>query len=414
MAERFARDAALVELRSELVRYLSPGGLVETESDLAAGATGLESRDLARLLAVQLLTHPITRRAIDVLPGLVRRLPSSSASTLTELHGSVRGRTWWAETAQRRLHSGDPTLFVCAVPERQYDTAQGRLIAATIRTVQEAVRATGWRLADGSRPSEGTAGSMVFSVDEVVRSVAAHPKLRGVPATMPSPEVLHALAGRGELVHLCAFADLYQRLLVDRSAEAVAETLAERFFAPAPDRLFELLIGFRLARAFADHGWEQIPVVRLLGPRAPIARLRKNGASLDIWWQRSAFATKAAKAAGLEAGELDVVRVSSGARVGPYRPDLILEHESVAGRRAISIGEVKLTHDPGVTAEARGIQESFAYLYDAQKLGAVVPIRAFVVAWNANGRPAPGRVAVSDQNHLRELAALLENTCHGI
>ena len=146
------------------------------------------------------------------------------------------------------LRSGDPALFVCARPERRYDTLQ----AAAIKHTLDLLIAGVYKLADiAPRGSLGTELRRSFERTEELR---AHRKLRDVTASVVRAHEIEALAVRPQLAPVAAFVSWYNALFLRHNAGAVLDAIEKTFFAPTADfRVFELLVGFRLVHTFEDH-----------------------------------------------------------------------------------------------------------------------------------------------------------------
>ena len=414
---KFQRVDALKELRAHLVRYLSRGAEVVSDSARVQALTGLTEAELDRVCSVHFLASPTASHAVANLPDLLRRLPSTAAVAQRETRGHIQGQVNWAATVQHRLKSNDPAVFVCSEPERRYDTPQAQLLKATIENLHNAARRTSWLARNpfqatahtSARP--GSTISHVLSIASTVEPLRDDRKLRGVSGVHLKPSMLEALRSREGLRPLCDAYDLYNRLVVARERSALAEAVSDRYFAPNADRVFELLVAFRLARRLENHGWVQEPVSGLLGARTPVAIMQKEARTLRIFWQTSVWDTETASLNKVTAGALHRIAKGAHSRIQRYRPDVLVEILEADGTRVLMIGEVKLTAVAGSAAEARGVLECLGYLRDAQVLQeAGVPLRGFVVAWNASGRPAPGLVAISDQDHLDNLASIIASS----
>lgn len=408
---QFDKVAAIAEIRSGLVRYLSAGAKIVSDATRIRELTGLSDGELERLCATHLLTSEEALASVRTLPDLVRRLPSTAVLDRVETRGVVQGQIRWRETVQLRLQSRDPSLFVCARPERRYDTPRGHLLKATVENLHETLRMANWvtdRAHSDPTNAHASVAQRSASIARTVELLLDSRKLREVPRVKLTSAVLASLRSREDLVSLCDLYESFQRLIVAREATALIDAVSTRLFAPDVDRMFELIVAFRLVRAFQERGWELRPASGLLGARTPVGELTRDGDTLRLFWQTSVWDTESARATGHRSGALLEVAEASGSRIRRYRPDLLVEYLPAVGRRRICIGEVKLTSLTGSRAEANGVLECFGYLRDAQNLDAAgVDLRGFVVAWNATGRPANEVVAIASQNEIGALASVL-------
>ena len=98
------------------------------------------------------------------------KLPSSIARTETEVRGEVRGSVAWARTAQRRIATADPTLFVCTPTTKRYDTPTSRLVKYALTECA--------RLATRSQLTDtGQLGSAIWRTSHTAQRLLRHPKL---------------------------------------------------------------------------------------------------------------------------------------------------------------------------------------------------------------------------------------------
>jgi len=79
---------------------------------------------------------PEAAAMLDAMPSLMRRLKVGSNSHLERSAAGVRGPILWAETVAARSSSlGHTGVYVCAIPGRDYDVAENRLLVEALRTV---------------------------------------------------------------------------------------------------------------------------------------------------------------------------------------------------------------------------------------------------------------------------------------
>jgi hypothetical protein len=130
------RDAdPTTELWKRLAR---PFRLAETVDALF----GLAPDVVAQLAGTMLCTSPEAGELLHAMPSLVRALTTSVQGAPLRSRGEIRGPVLWSETMSARAASfGDPDLFVCTTPQRDYDTAENRVLVAALRVLADAGKA---------------------------------------------------------------------------------------------------------------------------------------------------------------------------------------------------------------------------------------------------------------------------------
>jgi hypothetical protein len=95
-----------------------------------------------QLAGTILCTSPEAERLLHDMPTLVRALTTSVQASPVRSRGEVRGPVLWSETISARAASfGDPDLFVCTTPQRDYDTAENRVLVRALSVLADAGRA---------------------------------------------------------------------------------------------------------------------------------------------------------------------------------------------------------------------------------------------------------------------------------
>ncbi|MBM7804217.1 hypothetical protein JOD57_000054 [Geodermatophilus bullaregiensis] len=380
-------------------RYVYEAAAVEDLRPVLSSMFGMRQRDMTRLTALHLLLSDETISLVTAVERLLPALPSVARMERQELQGAVVGQVDWAATVQRRYAAWDPTLFVCARPERRYDTMLARAVREALQHLEAACRAA------SLRPT-GTLGRVAWERLVWAGETLRHRKLRDVRTVSLSERDLEAVRSRTLGRPVADFIRLYRDLFHDRSQETIAELVSRRVLAPREtSTLLELLAGFGLAEALERRGFTRLPPERLLGARTPIARLRSADREARIYWQTSLWSIGAtARSSGRLAEVVRAARLPHR----DLRPDLLVDIESTTDRR-IFIGEVKYTERSPSRAESRGILDALAYLKDADEYYVDKSWRphAFVVAWGSEARPAADLVSVTDLKRVDDLAALL-------
>jgi hypothetical protein len=110
--------------------------------DSAVGAfLGLSPEAAAQLAGVTVAASSTATALIEAMPSLVRRLTTSVDKAATRVRGEVRGPVAWSQTISARGSSaGDPDLFVCFLPQRDYDTPENRVLVRALLALAESER----------------------------------------------------------------------------------------------------------------------------------------------------------------------------------------------------------------------------------------------------------------------------------
>jgi hypothetical protein len=398
----WSHEAALERIRPRLWNYLRSHAAEYEIGSFVENIFNLPRRSFESMVATHLSLSDLAAQAIDAIDEILPRLPSSIVRHEEELVGLVHGPIDWTQTTQRRISTGDPTLFVCRPAARRYDTPPARLCARGIGSVLRVTAASGV-----STPGP-VASSIAQRRDHAMR-LRKHPKLASVRSTAPlRRESIARICNRRPALHdVAVFIERVESALDQHDPAVVEEVVMERLLAPADsDDLFELEVAFSLLDALEAAGFQDVTTPDILGDASrelPLARVSSPvHGPVSIWWEKSFWKVHPAPPS---TGLLHEVLANAEMRQQPFRPDLILNFE---GRQQVIVVEVKATEKGGVAAERRGIQEAFAYLLDAHAAvsGKAEP-HALVVAWNATGKPRQSRVVVADQHGVAEALDLV-------
>jgi hypothetical protein len=103
---------------------------------------GLAPDVVGQLAGTVLCTSPEAVDLLHQLPTLVRALTTSVQASPIRSRGEIRGPVLWSETISARAASfGDPDLFVCTTPQRDYDTAENRVLVRALTMLADGGRA---------------------------------------------------------------------------------------------------------------------------------------------------------------------------------------------------------------------------------------------------------------------------------
>jgi hypothetical protein len=388
VSERFDAEAAAAEVGPRLWRHLSAHSTPADLSAVAESLFALPRNELTRLTAAHLAESDATAQMLAAAPRVLRDLPSSVERAEVETRNRIQQPVLWTRTYQRQISTQDRGRFVCRPPERAYDTPLGRLVASTLGRCAELPGLAGLE-------AKGTLGKEISRRAARARHLRGHAKLRDVRDVGRLPDrALVSLRRHRGAVALIDWARLAAEALDDRVPAVIREVIEERLLPPSQaSRLFELFVGFRLLDALVAAGF--IEDGRRLLPNAavPFARLRRGSQSLEIYWQRSLWSVEGVGQRGRYREALE----KAGMSISALRPDFVLR---MRNPDRLCFIEAKLTEGDG-TPDRRGLQDALLYAHDAESLLAPFPTpHGLVVAWNAQGSPAPGRVVVADQEEI--------------
>lgn len=103
---------------------------------------GLPTGASKQLVGAVVATCDEAEDLLDAFPRTVRSLAVSMSTKPERLRGEIRGPVLWGETiGARSASAGDPGLFVCARPDRAYDTYENQVLVAALKSVRNAARA---------------------------------------------------------------------------------------------------------------------------------------------------------------------------------------------------------------------------------------------------------------------------------
>jgi hypothetical protein len=378
-----------MEVGNRLWRYLSERAAPSDLSAVAESLFALPRNELGRLTAAHLGASASTAAMLAAVPRVLRELPSSVERAETTMRTAVRPPIQWQRTMQKQFLTGDSQSYVCRPPERAYDTSLGRLVLLALNRCASLPER-------GSLRGKGVLGSEVAGRAAEAERLRRHAKLREVTEVATMPErALVSLRRHRHAAPVVAWVRESSEALEARAPRVIREVIQERLLLPSQaSRLFELFVGFCLVDAFVAAGFAEAQQRLIPNKKVPFARLRRGAEELDIYWQRPLWAVEGSGGSGRWATALD----DAGMANGQLRPDFVIK---VSNPGRLAFVEVKLTEAKEGTRDRSGLQDAFAYAFDAESLLAPYPEpHGLVVAWNAEGRPGPGRFVVASQDAI--------------
>ena len=108
----------------------------------AEAVLGLPGTAARQLVGAMLATTDEAETLLERMPFIVRSLTVSTVTKAQRCHGEIRGPVLWSETmGARSASAGDTGLFVCARPEKFFDTPENQLLVAALWAIRDAGRA---------------------------------------------------------------------------------------------------------------------------------------------------------------------------------------------------------------------------------------------------------------------------------
>lgn len=168
---------------------------------------GLAPDAVAQLVAVKICASPEAERLLRVMPSLVRALTTSVQSAAIRSRGEIRGPVLWSETMSARASSfGDPDLFVCTTPQRDYDTAENRVLVQALLRL-----ADGGKAIDRMGPLHDEESRTARANARAARLFLDHPALVRVSRDRLSPRTLKRVRGSKSAPRYQPAMDLLER-----------------------------------------------------------------------------------------------------------------------------------------------------------------------------------------------------------
>ncbi len=397
----FSRTALTEELADELWRYLAPSSGVESlRVERRVVGRDIDSHLYRQILSVHLALAPQTAEMLSAAEEVVHRLPSVGARRLVELDGEVLGDIDFSRTMERRLESGEETLFVCSPVERRFESLHARVLKTALLWCERIGRAAPFK-SGPLRTQMETSADRAVQVS-LARRATHKLKLAGVrPLESPTAAQLERVEHRFGMKPIADYIRMVRNVLEKQDPFAIARLFRDVVLAPSQDeRLFELKVGFDLARCLVSTGWTIHSLQAFSGSKMPFAEFFRGGDRLMLWDQRS----MAALPDILEGDSFyRTIRSENGLKSSSLRPDFVVQHPASG---TVVVVEVKLTASDGRHQVRNGITDVMAYLKDRPDLfGERQAPAGAVVAWGSRSTPSiSSKVMVCSERQISDLA----------
>jgi hypothetical protein len=384
------RDRIITEIRERIWLYLSAS---TQPADLALDAAGLlqlTEANLITLARIYLLLSDEVGTALDRVPYLLRRLPTTSAYAEDRSTERVRGAIQWQPTLLARYATGLRNLYVTVPTQRAFQTPENELLVFVLSVIARLSEETGW-------PDTGHAGRLVAERNATAARWLANRMLGDIEARPPTPrDVARVRTGRNNRRFRAVLAayEMYQSLFVHLEVAQLQKVIEAHGLVIQPDGvLFEILCLFRTFDALADLGW------RLPNPRVfqggLHCRCEHDSASLDLWYQSTPSA--------LGKGSVYVRTLQSHGfgHTSDLRPDIVLRLTNSETSSWLLL-EAKSGRRRGVADSARaaltdllGYRSAFANTLEHAR-----PPFGLGVAWGADLEPVDQPIMLCTPDRL--------------
>lgn len=368
--------------------YLLPNSRVEPISaeDAARFLERITGRrhELELLRAVSTLAPRIDALRIfvtELLPDLVRHLPSRMEVTTRDWRGGFHGRLDIPRTLAYRV-AGDPVRFSTVTRQRSFALPENVLV----RMVSERLLGVLVDLREAHVLEEGGWSMDARGCEGELRRLLAATELRNMPLepTTPMHEIAAQQAGHPAYRAALEWHVALRNGLDADDPQAIAEVLAAGALMPLKEhKRFEVAVLIRLIQAIwtklqsiSGGGWTFLRCI-VRKDRDEVASFeRSDGARIRVYYDQ----------AWLDSGACEHAARHYLAQTGRMRPDITVVVENGTLQRAVVV-EVKHSERPEYIL--RGLQEATLYRweYAAHLLG--WPKAILVASSHIPGAPRP-------------------------
>lgn len=299
------RNARIAEVRDRIWSYVSPASRFEASGLLIAAALlKWPEADALRLGELQFLLSDEVGELLDVMPRLVRRLATSSASTEQWTVDRLPGPVQWNRTLALRASTGSQQLFVTTPARRVYQTPENELLVHVLDAVPRTALSSGW---DRTVTRERPAQTVRERVSEAMRWQQSR-MLASVDRIPPTPRFLSRIRSGRNHHRYAAVLAAYDKLVslveqLDRDGIRAAVEHASIVTADEAT-LFELLTTFQILDALREQGWQLRPFHIFQG-RLYLGGNQQDGRQINLWYQSTPPALAIGLATGRSLGHTD-------------------------------------------------------------------------------------------------------------
>ena len=356
---------------------------VDDVAPVAASLLQLPRSDLRYLSALHLVLSPEAEALMAAAPGLLRHLTTSTQSPLDDHPERIRGPVDWGATLPLSAATGRRYAYRTRPTERDYDTAENRVLLGSLRALVGATDELAWP------PGDRGIGQVITSHKRTGQRLLAVPVARTISTSAALADVRRVERGRAarRFLPATAFMRLHERLLKHEDP-LLLRSMVERalLLATSDGALVEVLTLFATLRGLERRGWSG-KGLHLVHGHVQV-RLKRGSDRVSVHYRGRPTSLPERYAEVLDA---------HGLPKRPLQPDVILAVTPLGQVTTLVMVEVKkrVSADQAVRA---ALLDSLAY---RDNYGEVQQPMVFAgVAWGADLSPsatAPVRLCTIDR-----------------
>lgn len=171
---------------------------------------GIPSSHVADLITLHLALTAEAEHLIEAGPELIRSLTSTTTITPKRTIGAVTGAVLWGETLTARANGlGGEDVFVCGAPERDHDTPENQVFAASLGLIVRAGR----RLETPAALESLRVDQRAVVADRSSRAnrLLSHYHLAPLRNTRPTPRAITSARQSRNAPHFAAALEMWSR-----------------------------------------------------------------------------------------------------------------------------------------------------------------------------------------------------------
>ena len=376
------REAVLAELRHDVWRYLTQA--VEREEDLefeAALLLQMQEREVRQLGNVHFILSEQVKRLLAEMPGLIRRLATTTVMDEEWSLERVRGPIRWGQTIGARAATGLPHLYITAPADRAFQTPENEVLVHALDAITTAGRHAGWE-------QPGRSGIGLDVRDRAMRSerwLQTRMLSSIIRRPVDAKTINRIRAGRSRRRYESAVdvALLHEGFVRRVDRQAIRAAIEHYALASRDDpTLLELIVAFTIERALLSQGWTLSRPGLVRGGR--LLRGRRDDIRLDVYYQSTPAALER------NSRYKHVQELHALLPPGRLRPDFVF-HVVRPSRERWLLVEVKGVARAVARYARAATLDLLAYrqAFDTALSGTELPY-GLGVAWGAGLAPTPG------------------------
>lgn len=382
--------------------YVHAGATIEDLENIVKNLTLLEIKEVNLLSTVHFLLSDETKKLVEIVPRILRRLSHSTQKERVENRGYVRGRIDWNLTIKERCAQGyNQTIFVCRPPSRIYNLPENQLLKLVLTQIKRLIEETAnlpkveeknirlekLRTEDGKEKWTDRIVWLKYHVNNALKN--AHLREVDLPKQVNQQMIRRAQTARNKDYEFVGDSYSLHRHIIQKMDEGILRELIEmRILEPLEkDTLYELFVLFEVMDSLGNP--EEINLIRP-GAKA-IGKYKIGEETVGVYFQRvKGLFEKSEYKQIFDDYELDV---------SSRRPDIILHFER---KDIFMIIEVKRTMNRDYIVDS--VYKVLGYLADFNKhFGKEQKPKGVLVVWDIQRlRKTEQEVSILAHNKVRE------------